>query len=432
MASEAVQKGSSKYHFLIVASCIAITCVPCALVISCGGIYYTPLANYFGVPRATVSFYFTVVNLAMMVTLPIAGKILSKVDVRAVMTAAVLFVGLSLLAMSQFNAVWQFYITGATLGIGCAPLLYLATPSLINAWFKKRVGFFLGLCMAFTGIGGVIFNPVGNAFISQGPDGWRMGYLVFGILALVITLPFTIFVLRSKPQEKGLMPYGVDEAVSDGEGAAKAAPAADWGLSAGKAMKTPAFYAVCGTALLFMLNLTVFQFMPSYCSSFEATAPEIAALAGIIASACMAGQAIGKVVLGAVNDKSPHGGLFLCIGCGFVGIALIWFLPTIAALLLFGAFVFGFVYAGLQVESPLITRTVFGPKDYTNIWSRVSMIGSLGGIIAPTLFGVLVDLPNGFSVMFTVSFICMGLLLVLGLFALGQRDKVRKLADEEA
>lgn len=427
MSSQAVQKkGGFHYAFLIVAACIVIVCVPCALTLSCAGIYYTPLANYFDVPRASITLYFTILNLAMMITLPIAGKLLSKLDVRAVMTVCVLLDGLSLIAMSFVTEVWHLYVCGVTLGMGTAPLLYLATPSLINAWCKKKVGFFIGLCMAFTGIGGVIFNPVGTAFINQGPEGWRTGYLVFGILVLVCTLPFTIFVLRSKPSDKGLAPYGADEVqATDGS----VVPATELGVSASKAMKMPVFFCVALIALLFTLNQTVYQFMPSYASSFEASAPEIAALAGVIASACMAGQAIGKVVLGIVNDKSARGGLFLCLGCGFVGVALMWFLPTVAVLLLAGAFVFGFVYAGLNVEAPLVTRTVFGSRDYTNIWSRVSMVGTLGGVIAPTLFGVLVDLPGGFNIMFAVSFACMALALVLGLFALGQAKKIQQTAE---
>lgn len=423
MSSETVQKqGGFHYAFLIVAACIVIVRIPCALVLSCSGIYYTPLATYFDVPRATITLYFTILNLAMMCTLPIAGKLLSKMDVRIIMSVCVVIDGLGLIAMSFASEVWNLYVCGAFLGIGTAPLLYLATPSLVNAWCKKKVGFFIGLCMAFTGIGGVIFNPVGTAFISAGPEGWRMGYLVYGILILVLTLLFTIFVLRSNPAEKGLLPYGAEEVQKTEGGESKVV--AETGVSASKAMKMPVFFCVALIAFLFTLNQTVYQFMPSYASSFADTAPEIAGLAGVIASACMAGQAIGKVVLGAVNDKSPKAGLFLGIICGFVGVALLWFLPTVAVLFLAGGFIFGFVYACTNVESPLITRTVFGSRDYTNIWSRISMAGTFGGIIAPTLFGVLVDLPGGFNIMFVVSFVCMALALVLGLFALNRAKAI--------
>ncbi|MEF2655614.1 MAG: MFS transporter [Eggerthellaceae bacterium] len=420
MSSETKKQGGFHYAFLIVASCIVIVCVPCALVLSCSGIYYTPLAEYFQVPRASVTLYFTILNIGMVITLPIAGKLMSTVDARIIMTTCVIIDGVVMLCMSQVQEVWQLYVCGAFLGIGTAPLLSLATPSLVNAWCKKKVGFFIGLCMAFTGIGGVIFNPVGTALITMGPEGWRMGYTVFGILILVCTLPFTIFVLRSRPEDKGLIPYGAEGVASEDGSPSVAAT----GVSASKAMKTPVFFCVALICLLFALNQTIYQFLPSYCSSFADTMPAIAALSGVVASACMAGQAIGKVVLGIVNDKSPHAGLFLCVGSGLVGVALMWFLPSFAALMLIGGFAFGFVYAGMNVETPLITRTVFGSRDYTNIWSRVSMVGTLGGVIAPTLFGVLVDLPGGFDIMFAVGYACMALIIVLGLYCLKKAKSI--------
>ncbi|MCI1480175.1 MAG: MFS transporter [Eggerthellaceae bacterium] len=423
--SETIQKkGGFHYAFLIVASCIVITCIPCALVLSCAGIYFKPVATYFQVSTPEFTLYFSILNIAMMIMLPIAGKLMSKIDLRAILSICAAIDGVTYLAMSQFSAVWQFYIAGVLLGIGTAPLIYLSVPTLINAWCKKKVGFFIGLCMAFTGIGGVIFNPVGTAFINSGADGWRTGYLVFGIIMLVVTLPFTLFVVRSKPSDKGLEPYGAEEAVSQ-EGAKSSEPVL--GVSASKAMKTSAFFAVAAFCFLITVNQTVYQFLASYCQSF--TGSDIAAAAGIVASACMAGQAIGKVILGAVNDKSIKLGMFMGIGCGIIGVLLMWLLPFAVAVLMVGAFLFGFVYACTTVETPLLTRGVFGSRDYTNIYSRVSMAGTLGAVIASVFWGFIIDMPNGFSIMFILSIVIMVLSALLGVFALKQGKKLEQTAE---
>ena len=197
-------RGGFHYAYLIVAAGIVIAGIPCALVLSCAGIFFTPVSEYFGVARASFTMYFSILNLAMMFMLPVAGKLMSRFDTRAVLSAAVALDGIALVVMSRFTAVWMFYIAGVALGIGTAPLIYLAVPTLINAWCKKKVGFFVGLCMAFTGIGGVVFNPLGTALISSGTEGWRMGYLVFGLIVLIVALPFTFLVVRSKPADKGL------------------------------------------------------------------------------------------------------------------------------------------------------------------------------------------------------------------------------------
>ncbi len=96
---EEKKQGGFHYAFLIVACGIVITCVPCALVLSCAGIYFTPVANYFGVSKAEVSLYFSILNVAMMITLPVAGKLMSSMDLRVVLSACVVIDGVTLAAI---------------------------------------------------------------------------------------------------------------------------------------------------------------------------------------------------------------------------------------------------------------------------------------------------------------------------------------------
>ena len=413
--------GGFHYAFAIVAACIAMTCLPCALVLSCAGIFFTPVSAFFGVPKATFTLYFSIVNLAMMVTLPIWGKVLSKTDLRASLSVAAVLCGAGLIGMSACQAMWQFYVCGAVLGAGVAPFIYLAVPTLINAWCVKRVGFFVGLCMAFTGIGGVIFNPIGTALINSGAEGWRCAYLVFGVITLVGTLPFTLLVVRNRPEDKGLAPYGADEAAA---AVAQATDApAEAGMSAPDAMRTPAFFALAAFCGIITLNQTIYQFLPSYAQSFADTMPAVAAASGIVASAAMAGQAVGKVILGAVNDRSVRLGIGLGIGAGVVGVTVMWLVPGVLALLLAGAFLFGVVYAMTTVQTPLLVRTIFGSADYTNIYSRVSMVGSLMGTVAAVFWGFVCDSAGGYPLMFVLGYVCMAACLVLALFSLRWKER---------
>lgn len=437
------------YAYLIVASCIVITFVPCAMVLSCAGIFFTPVSSYLGVPTGTFSLYFSIVNLALTLILPVGGTLLARLGARALFSACVAIDGVTLIAMSFFTEVWQFYVAGVFLGVGVGPLVWLAVPTLVNAWCVKRVGFFVGLCMAFTGIGGVVFNPVGTALIGMGPEGWRLGYLVFGIVILVAALPVTLLIIRSNPAEKGLAPYGAEapapafadaarQTAAKGASAASAAgdspaetgggspaPAA-WGVPAKRAMRMPVFFAIAAFGFLINVNQMAYQFFPSYCQSFADTMPGIAALAGVVASACMGGQAIGKVILGALNDRSPRAGLVLGIAAGAAGIAAMWAFPGAAPLLLGGSFLFGLVYACTTVETPLVTRTVFGSRDYARIYAPISMAAAAGGIVATAVYGFVIDLPGGFAAMFTMNFVCMAACAVLGLAALRRGKKLHE------
>lgn len=416
MASSNSQRGGFHYAYLIVLSCIVMTCLPCALVLSCAGIFFTPVSESFGVPKASFTLYFSVLNLAMMATLPVAGKLLAARDARVVLSVATALCGLGMFGMASCQEVWQFYLVGIVLGVGVAPLIYLAVPTLINAWCVKRVGFFVGLCMAFTGIGGVIFNPIGTAIIQSSPEGWRQAYLVFGAIILVGTLPFTLFVVRGKPADKGLLPYGAGE--KDAADADGAATVGTQGVSAADAMRTPAFWAIVAFCGLITLNQTVYQFLSSYALSFSNSLPQIAAASGVVASAAMGGQAIGKVFLGSVSDHSVRLGAICGIAGGVVGVLLMWGIPSVLALLLVGAFCFGVVYAMTTVETPLLVRSVFGSADYANIYSRVSMVGSLMSAVAAVFWSLVIDSAGGYGLMFALSLVCMAACLALALFAL--------------
>ncbi|MCR4869728.1 MAG: MFS transporter [Atopobiaceae bacterium] len=419
-----MEKKRFHYAYAIVASCIAITCLPCALVLSCAGIFFTPVSEFFGVPKASFTLYFSVLNIMMMLTLPLAGNHLSRLDARKVLSGATILAGVGLIGMSFGTSMPWFYVCGAVLGFGMAPLIYMAVPTLINNWCVKKVGFFVGLCMAFTGIGGVIFNPIGTAIIQSGPEGWRLAYRVFGLIVLIGTLPFTLFVVRSKPEDKGLLPYGADEVA---ECTSQQAPAAAVeGVPAGIAMKTPAFFALAIFCGIITLNQTIYQFLASYATSFGDTIPAIAAASGVVASAAMAGQAIGKVLLGIINDKSVKLGIVFGLACGVVGVLLMWFIPSPLAVLLAGAFLFGIVYAMTTVQTPLLVRSVFGSADYTNIYSRISMVGAIMSAFAAVFWSFVIDSPGGFPLMFIGGIVCMAVCLVSSFFALGQKDKLPK------
>lgn len=420
-SSNTTTRGGFHYAYLIVLSCIVMTCLPCALVLSCAGIFFTPVSEFFGVPKASFTLYFSVLNLAMMATLPVAGKLLAARDARVVLSVATALCGLGMFGMASCQEVWQFYLVGIVLGVGVAPLIYLAVPTLINAWCVKRVGFFVGLCMAFTGIGGVIFNPIGTAIIQSSPEGWRQAYLVFGIIILVGTLPFTLFVVRGKPADKGLLPYGAGEKdAADTDGAATVGTQ---GVSAADAMRTPAFWAIVAFCGLITLNQTVYQFLSSYALSFSNSLPQIAAASGVVASAAMGGQAIGKVFLGSVSDHSVRLGAVCGIAGGVVGVLLMWGMPSVLALLLVGAFCFGVVYAMTTVETPLLVRSVFGSADYANIYSRVSMVGSLMSAVAAVFWSLVIDSAGGYGLVFALSLVCMAACLALALFALAHAPR---------
>lgn len=419
------KKSSSLYHYLIIATGIVLCLAPSALPTGCAGIFYPSIVEYLQVSRASLAIYMTIQGLALTAFLPFAGKMMQKYDARVLLSGAVILIGGTMIAMSFFNAIWQWYIAGVPLGMGIAFTMYLAVPTLIGRWFKDKVGFFIGLCMAFTGIGGVVFNYIGGLLIATGPEGWRMGYLVFGAVTLALSLPFTLFAVRSFPADKGLVPFGITEESSDEKGGEVSAPSAPVlkGVSAKFAMRSPVFFLLCGFSLLITLSAVFFQFIPTYAVSLKDIAPAVAAAAATAASVVALGQAVGKLGLGIVNDKNIYIGLVIGIVCGLVGFVLLWLLPTNLIIVFIGSFLFGVLFALVTVQTPLMTRTIFGMREYSGIYSRVSMVFALSVAIGATLWGAMIDYV-GFTAVFVTLIVMTIIGAIMGFYALKRGERL--------
>ena len=176
-----------------------------------------------------------------------------------------------------------------------------------------------------------------------------------------MALPFTLFGVRSHPQDVGLLPGGAEEVAEAGSTQA----AAPKGIPAARAMKTSAFFVLAIFTALVNLGMNFYQYLPSYVSSLQQF-PDVVAIAATVASMAMLGQAAGKILIGIINDKiSVRGGLFFAMICGLAGLGVLLLFPGVSVRwCLPAALCSAFCYASGTVLTPLMTRTIFGTLEY--------------------------------------------------------------------
>ena len=390
------------YGYVIVFCCCLIMGVIIGLVMSCAGIFYGPVSTELGVSVGDFGLYMTFVYALSFMTLSVAGKLLDQYSARWLLTASAAVVGLLYLGMSQFSAVWHFYVAGAVIGIALSFLLYLSYPVLINRWFNSRVGLFIGVCSAASGIGGVLFNPFGGYLIQA--HGWRSTYMIFGVIILLLVVPLLGLLLRNHPADMGLKPFG--EKADEGT-------AAKTGTDYAVAIRTPVFYALMVFALLMISVSTLNLFLPNYITSVGYSVEQSA----LVASAIMLGVTLGKVALGYVNDCSALTGVLASTGLGILGLVLLLMGQVGMAVMVIGGFLFGWAYAGVTVQTALLVRTVFGAKDYSQIFSNVSIALALGGAAMAGGWGYLADVV-AFKWILTSGIVLLGLSMLIGVYAL--------------
>lgn len=399
------------YGYVIVACCFLIMFVIVGLVMSCAGIFYKPVSEELGIDVGKFGLYMSLNFLFSTLTLSFAGKLLEKYSSRIILTFCSAMIAATFMAMSLFDAVWQFYVAGAVFGITLAFLLYLGFPTLLNRWFKTRMGVFIGICSAGSGIGGVVFNPLAGFLITE--YGWRMTYLIFGVVTMVIVTPVLGLFLRDYPKDKGLKPYGMTELHGTVSSQLNRKQSTGEGVEYAYAVKMPIFYGLIVFAFLMNATATLNVFVPTYMQEFQFSVEQ----ASFVASSVMVGVTIGKVLLGMINDRSTLYGILVTIGLGIFGLVLLLMGRVGITLPIIGGFLFGWAYAGVTVQTPMLVGSVFGNKNYARIYSNISMAIAIGGAIAAGGWGLLADVTS-YGFIFIVGIVFLVLSGTIGLYAL--------------
>lgn len=402
--------------WLILIACCALQAGSVGILSNSAGVLFPAVLGDLGFSQGKFMLSMTIQGLCMLAALPIAGKLIPKMNIRVLVSVGMVVSAGSFAAMGSFHEVWQWYIAGGLWGFSSGFVSMLPAPIMLGNWFKKKTGLAMGLTMACSGIGGAIMNPLGGFFISQ--FGWRAAYVIMAAIALVLVLPFTLFVIRFKPEDAGVMPYGAE----DNEVVPSLQPTMLTGVSAKTAVRSTAFMCIFLMAGLLSFGCTFLQLLPTFAGTVG-----LASIAAFLSSAVMIGNIVGKLGLGWLNDKlgtrnSTLAGLSVVIAA----FLLLLSAGLGAAVALVGAFLYGVVMSMVSVSVPLVVRKAFGSKDYSQIFSYITMGTSLIGSIGISIIAFMYDAFGSYSPSFLVGIsacVLSGILLIMGL------SKAEKLTD---
>ncbi|WP_245864903.1 MFS transporter [Eggerthella timonensis] len=380
------ERRSRRLHpaWLILIACCFLQAGGMGTINNAAGIMVPAVLGDLQFSQGSFMLYFTIQGLCMTAALPVAGKLLSKVSMRVLVSVGMVVAALAFAAMGQFHAEWQWYVAGAVLGTASAFAFLLPAPIMIGNWFKKKAGLAMGIAMACSGIGGAVMNPLGGALIQS--LGWRPTYAVLAVIAAALVLPFSLLVMKYKPADPRDA-YGVGDEetatadANDGESEAAA------GVSAKRAVRSLAFVCVFLVAGFVALESAFLQLMPTYAGTVG-----LAAVAAFLPSIAMISNIVGKLVLGWLTDAVGPRNATLCgFGVGAAAFALFLVSNGNVALVMAGAALFGVLTSMVTVTVPLLVRSAFGSKDYGALFSYVSIGTSLVGSLGISVYGFLFD-----------------------------------------
>ena len=206
----------------VVAGVAFLTMLVTAGAMGSAGVMIIPLRAEFGWSTAEISSALAVRLVLYGLLGPFAAAMMNAFGLRAVIFTALTLIGSGIFAsffmsnLTELLVFWGF-IVGA--GTGMTALVLGATVA--TRWFTKSRGLVMGMMTASNATGQLVFLPLLAALAEAW--GWRTA-LGFVVAMLALTLVLVGFLIRDRPSDLGLAPYG--------ETAVIAPPAQDRSLAA--------------------------------------------------------------------------------------------------------------------------------------------------------------------------------------------------------
>lgn len=379
-------KPGSSYAWLILVACLGFYAIPIGIVGNTSGIFVTPVMDEFGWDRTTATLYMTIQPWVAALFTPFAGQLMARYNPRWLLTGSVLVYGLATVWTAYATQPWQWHAYGVIYGVTCSFFMFLAVPTLINAWFKKSAGVALGIVGAALSLLAAVTSKMLGSYIAE--VGWQHARLVLGIVITIVPTLLAAIFIRKSPESMGVTAWGEGEATTT----ATAAPAT--GATVEQARRSPAFYLLILSGGFLVMCASFFQQIPS----FAATGSLGAAAGATAVSIIMVGGVLGKFLLGWMADQFgiKITGVFAGLA-GAAGLVLALVAGSNTTVFYVGLGIFGIGYSALTVVAPMLAREGFGTANYPKIYSWVSTGIFVGSGLAALTYARIYDMTKSFT-----------------------------------
>lgn len=170
------------------------------------GVLIDPLRDEYGWSVSTISAA-VAINMALYgLTAPFAAALMERFGIRRVVVCALLLTALGSGLTVFMTASWQLVLLwGVLVGLGTGSMALSLVATVTGRWFVARRGLVSGILTAGGATGQLVFLPL-VAWTAEG-YGWRAASLGTTAAALAV-VPLVLLLLRDRPRDRGVAPYG--------------------------------------------------------------------------------------------------------------------------------------------------------------------------------------------------------------------------------
>ena len=348
-----------------------LTMMAMALTSSTLSFFLEPVCGDLGVGRGSFSLVFSLMTIAGALTNPILGRRAGQKGVRGILLITSVWGCGSLMLLSSAGSLWMVYLAGFLLGLfGTNCVALCANVIVQKSYDARQASSILGLVMAGSGVGGMIFNIIIPAVMAAAS--WRiaMRVMAFGWMGLLLLA--ALLLGREKPLEH--------RGDAGGMGL---------GMTRAEAMKSPKLYLLIAVIVIITAACGVQQQQPSLLASYGFESSKISLLLSVQTAVLALGKIGQGILYGRAGVRRGGCAMLIIFAAAFATLLIpVLVLPGLLLMAL-----------GLGVYTtllPLVTRQVFGTREYAAIWGLLATCGSVGTIVANPLWGSVYDLTGGY------------------------------------
>ena len=383
------------------------------------GVMIVPFEDEFGWGRAATSLAVSVNLVFYGVTAPFATALMERFGIRNIVAGAMGLIALGTGLTVFMNQSWQLVLLwGVFVGLGAGSTALVLAALIANRWFAHRRGLVLGILGTAFATGQLVFLPLIARTIDL--HGWRWASLAISGLC-ILTIPLVLLVIRDRPSDVGLRPYGATGDPTPEE-LSRNTTGSGW-QAAGTAIttlksaaSTRAFWLLAGT--FFVCGWTTngiisTHFVPAMHDHGmgPTTAASLLAVVGIF-------DIIGTIGSGWLTDRfNPR--LLLFFYYGLRGIALIALPiiigPDVEPPLIVVMILFGLDWVATVPPTATLCRQIYGVEAGAVVFGWVFAAHMVGAAVAATVSGAMRDMSGDYL---TAWLVAGGLALLAGLACL--------------
>lgn len=349
-------------------------------------------------PRSTIFAATSVIILVCGAMAPVTGAFIDRFPIRWLFAAGITVQTLAVLWFSRIETPTAYLGSAALLGLGLSGMTVLPNQVLVSRWFHDRLGFVNGVILAATALGGALAPAIVTRLIEA--SDWRTAFVQIAFLGFVPAMTMVLFVVRDRPEDMGLRPYGWTDTPAPAQPVTQEiGTEADTALS--RALRSRSFWALgiaifLGGVPCYSYNKHILVFLKEL-GWDPIEAADLKTLFFLIA-------ACSRLNFGWLCDRFDRRAMVI-VHVGLIAVASLLQLvvPEHPDVLVPALVILAVGYGGILPSIPILAVTYFGRASLGKILGVYKIPYDLAAAGAPLLTAYLYDLSHGYDVPHVVS-----------------------------